>query len=121
MVSDLLVYGRERRNLRRQEGMTDMFGANWNDPQTLWLNLTNLALGLITLTALLVVAGAVAWELVLKRRKAHEFGRMDADMRTLLGGSPHVLGVPELGLTMADGGEPIQPSEKTTRKDQTGK
>ena len=98
-----------------------MFGANWNDPQTLWLNLTNLALGLVTLTALLVVAGAVAWELVLKRRKAHEFGRMDADMRTMLAGSPHVFGVPELGLTMADGGEPIkQSSEETTDKDRTG-
>ena len=99
-----------------------MFGANWNDPQTLWLNLTNLALGLITVAAVLVVACAVGWELVRKRRKARDFGSIDAGLRAMLAGSPHALGVPELGLTMADGGEPIPPSSgQTTHKDGTGK
>jgi len=101
--------------------LTSMFGADWNDPQTLWLNLTNLALGLITVVAVLVLAGAVAWELVLKHRKAHAFGRMDGEIRAMFSDSPHVIGVPELGLTMADGGEPVRPqSENTNHREHTG-
>ena len=45
-----------------------MFGIDWGNSQTLWLNLTNLALGLVTLLGLLVVAGGIAQELVAKRR-----------------------------------------------------
>jgi hypothetical protein len=34
-------------------------------------------------------------------------------MRAMLDtGSPHVLSAPELGLTMADGGEPLDPREE---------
>ena len=39
-----------------------MFGIDWND-QTLWLNVTNVALGVVTVTALLVASIAVAREL----------------------------------------------------------
>ena len=42
-----------------------MFGVNWSDPQTLWLNITNLALGVVTLSAVLIVVGAVGWETLL--------------------------------------------------------
>ena len=87
-----------------------MFGLDWSDPQTLWLNITNLALGLVTLAAIFVVGFAVARELVLQRRKAHEFNSLEAELNTMLGGaSAHVMHVPELGLTMADGGQPLAP------------
>jgi len=78
-----------------------MFGIDWGNPQTLWLNLTNLALGIVTLLALVVLAGGIAQEVLARRRKARELNAIDAEVR-------HLLHVPELGLTMADGGEPLQ-------------
>ena len=57
-----------------------MFGVNWSDPQTLWLNLTNLALGVVTLAAVLVLVCGVGRELVLRRRKANA---LDAEMRAM--------------------------------------
>jgi len=90
-----------------------MFGIDWGNPQTLWLNLTNLALGIVTLLGLLVVAGGIAQEVLAKRRKARELAGMDDEMR-------HMLNVPELGLTMADGGEPI-PSPRTSQNAPEGK
>jgi hypothetical protein len=82
-----------------------MFGIDWGNSQTLWLNLTNLALGVVTLLALGMVAFGVAQEILAKRRKTREFAGMDTEVR-------HMLRVPELGLTMADGGEPL-PSPKS--------
>jgi hypothetical protein len=88
-----------------------MFAVDWSDPQTLWLNLTNAALGVVTLLAVLVVAGSVGRELMVRRRKTRELNNLDAELATLVngGGSAHILPVPELGLTMADGGEPVEP------------
>jgi hypothetical protein len=41
---------------------------NW----TFWLNMTNLALGVVTFLPLLMVFGAVVWELIDRRvRRAH--------------------------------------------------
>ncbi len=97
-----------------------MAGENW----TMWLNLTNYALGLVTLIALLVVFFAVGWD-VLAARLSHaksvvDLRNLDAELQTLLHGGSHSLSVPELGLTMADGGERIEPSatEDTTKKSQ---
>ena len=89
-----------------------MFGVDWSDPQTLWLNLTNLALGVVTLAAVLVAAAAVAREVVVRRRHAHDAAALDEEMRGLFGaGSPHIMPVPGLGLTMADGGVPVKPAK----------
>jgi len=101
--------------------MANMFGVDWSDPQTLWLNLTNLALGLVTVAAIVVVGFAVARELVLRRRKAREFNTLDAELNTMLGGaSAHVMHVPELGLTMADGGQPlVQPPAESAAEERT--
>jgi hypothetical protein len=86
-----------------------MAGENW----TMWLNLTNYALGLVTLVALLVVFFAVGWDLVAARlghaKSAIDLGNIDAELQNLLHGGSHSLSVPELGLTMADGGERIEP------------
>ena len=64
----------------------------------------------VTLIALLVVFFAVGWDLLLRQvGKAPEvnLNNIDADLKALLHGSSHSFSVPELGLTMADGGERI--------------
>jgi hypothetical protein len=94
-----------------------MAGENW----TMWLNITNAALGLITLVALLVVFLSVGWDLLARKVKspAVDLRNIDADLKALLHGS-HSFTVPELGLTMADGGEKIEPpkSDATNKKSQ---
>jgi hypothetical protein len=91
-----------------------MFGVNWSDPQTLWLNLTNLALGVVTLACVLVVAYSVLLEVRERaRRRAAAGAGLDQEMRELLGGfDDHALHLPQLGLTMADGGEKIEPEKR---------
>ena len=92
-----------------------MAGEDW----TMWLNITNFALGLVTLIALLVVFFAVGL-LVRKVGKAREvnLNNIDADLKALLQGS-HSFSVPEFGLTMADGGERIEASkDKPSKKPQ---
>ena len=51
-----------------------MAGENW----TFWLNMTNFALGIITLLALLVVFGAVGWDLLVRKvHTAREHGTLE--------------------------------------------
>jgi hypothetical protein len=88
--------------------MAAMFGVDWSDPQTLWLNLTNLALGLITLAAVLVVSWGVAIGVAAQRKKARELDHLDEELHAMLASEgPHIMAAPGLGLTMADGGEPL--------------
>ena len=89
-----------------------MAGENW----TFWLNMTNLALGVITALALLVVASAVGWELLARRRQARETDTFDEELRALWRTDSHTFSVPELGLTMADGGERIEPGKTESSK-----
>jgi len=90
-----------------------MAAENW----TFWLNMTNFALGAITILALVVVFGAVGWELLTRKvEKAREvdgreIGSFDAELRAMLQAQSHSLSIPGLGLTMADGGERVEPSE----------
>ena len=46
-----------------------MMVANWSDPESFWLNVTNAALGIATLAALLCVFGAVVVELYDRMKK----------------------------------------------------
>lgn len=69
---------------------------DWGDPHTLWVNLTNAGLGLVTLICLGVVAASVVRELL-------ERARVKARRTALL--DDHAFDVPGLGWTMADGGE----------------
>jgi hypothetical protein len=82
-----------------------MAGENW----TLWLNITNFALGIVTLAALLIVFFAVGWDLIARNlgraRSRVNLNNIDAELQALLHGDSHSLSVPGLGLTMADGGE----------------
>jgi hypothetical protein len=92
-----------------------MAGENW----TFWLNMTNFALGIITLLALVVVFGAVGWDLLVlkvhnaRKLRSADLNSFDEDLRAMLHGS-HSLSVPGLGLTMADGGERVEPSKPET-------
>jgi hypothetical protein len=88
-----------------------MAGENW----TMWLNITNFALGLVTVIAVLVVFFAVGWDLLVRkiaRTPEVDLRSIDADLKALLHGGSHSFSVPELGLTMADGGERIGPPSK---------
>ena len=93
-----------------------MAGENW----TMWLNITNFALGIVTLIALLVVFFAVGWDLLVRktgRAPEVDLRHVDADLKALLQGGSHTFSVPELGLTMADGGERLGPAkEKSSKK-----
>jgi hypothetical protein len=100
-----------------------MAGENW----TFWLNMTNFALGIVTLLAVLVVVGAVSWDLFFmwlhkaRTSDAADISRVNlqrlmAEVRSGWGADAHSLPVPGLGLTMADGGEKIEPSEKNGDK-----
>lgn len=64
-------------------------------PDTFWLNFVNIGLGLVTLLCVLVIAAGVAVEL--RARWARR--RAVAD--------DHAFESPELGVTMADGGERV--------------
>ncbi len=103
-----------------------MAGENW----TFWFNMTNFALGLITLLAVVVVFAAVGRDLFglwLHKTdrtdlKSLSFEKLSADLRAVWEGDPHTLAIPGLGLTMADGGEKVETSkpeaseEKSPRK-----
>jgi hypothetical protein len=84
----------------------------------MWLNITNFALGIVTLIALLLVFFSVGWDLLVRkvaRPTRVDLSNVDADLKALLHGS-HSLTVPELGLTMADGGEKIETPSKSAKK-----
>ena len=65
-------------------------------PDTFWLNFTNIARGLVTLACVIAIAGGVARELLLRWQR-----------RAAVPEDDHAFATPELGLTMADGGERI--------------
>ena len=83
-----------------------MFGADWSDPGTFWINATNLALGIIVLVAIVGVASAWGVDL----REWLEARSRRASHPVLVAPSPHAYFEPELGLTMADGGEAKAPN-----------
>ena len=95
-----------------------MAGEDW----TFWFNMTNFALGIITLLAVIIVFAAVGWDLMgmwLRRvrladsidLRTVDMDNITSELRSNWRTEPHTLSVPGLGLTMADGGEKIEPSE----------
>ncbi len=91
-----------------------MFGVDWSNSQTLWLNITNLGLGIATVLALGVLAYGLFGDLVAMRKRSHVMGKLDEDLRNLVGAGSgaHLMPVEGMGLTMADGGEPVPPAAK---------
>jgi hypothetical protein len=93
-----------------------MFGVNWSDSQTLWLNLINLSLGLVTLIAFAAIGYGLWQDVRAKARKRAEANAMNRAVRDLVGGfDGHAFDLPGLGLTMADGGEPEAPKAQAKR------
>lgn len=76
---------------------------NFNDPETFWLNVTNIALGVVTLVCLIAVATVVFKEVLARVRQR---------AAVLVERDDHAFVMPELGLTMADGGERLDKTEK---------
>ena len=75
-----------------------MYGAD--GPDTFWLDFTNIALGLVTLACVLAVAAGVLHEMADRRRRR-------ADRRRTAEDDDHAFVIPDLGLTLADGGKRI--------------
>ena len=71
---------------------------------TFWLNVTNAALGLVVIGAVLIVAFAMFREF-LRAKEPRTATGLDAELAAMLRDEAHHMLVPELGLTMADGGE----------------
>lgn len=77
---------------------------NWGDPETRWLTVTNLILGVVVVLCALIMVGGVVHEIVSRFRKRRRINaELDRDMRLL--NDDHAFDVPGLGITMADGGE----------------
>ena len=91
-----------------------MFGVDWSNSQTLWLNITNLALGIATVLALGALGYGLLGDLLAMRKRSHAMGEMDGHMRDLMGAGSgaHLMPVEGMGLTMADGGEPLPNAAK---------
>lgn len=67
----------------------------WLRSETFWLDLTNIGLGVVTLVCLLAVGFGIVKDLLPK--VLSRLARKD----------DHAVFTPELGLTMADGGQPV--------------
>jgi hypothetical protein len=81
---------------------------NWSDPETTWLNITNLVLGFVVLVCVVVMAGSVVHELVARFRKRRRVeAEIDRDMQSL--NDDRAFHSASLGITMADGGEKRKP------------
>lgn len=78
---------------------------NMND-ETFWLNVTNIALGVVTLACVVLFVGVVLQEVVQRvRQHVPVFAKKD----------DHAFVLPELGLTMADGGERLDKDEASRK------
>ena len=73
--------------------------------ETFWLNLTNYGLGVLCAICWLVMLGGLVKALADRRARA---------LATIVRFDDHAFHVHELGLTMADGGEPVDAPQATT-------
>ena len=77
-----------------------------NDPSTYWLTFTNIALGVVVLICCIAVAVGVIQELAARRKKLAAEAALDRELADL-----HLFNLPNLGVTMADGGEELRKKE----------
>ena len=84
-----------------------------NDPSTLWLTITNIALGVVTLICIGAVGFGVVQELAARRKKRIEISRLDREVADLVASfnDGHAFDIQGLGITMADGGEELGKKE----------
>jgi hypothetical protein len=84
-----------------------------SDPSTYWLTFMNVALGVLTLIGCIAVGIGVLQELAARRKKA-AVSPLDREVTDLVASfrDGHAFHTPQLGLTMADGGEDVNKKEK---------
>jgi hypothetical protein len=86
------------------------------DPDTYWLNVTNIGLGLVVLICLLAVIFGVVHELVHRRKERIQLSReLDRDLKDLVAhyeADPRIFHDAALGPTMADGGDATDKDKK---------
>ena len=81
---------------------------NWSDPDSIWLNITNIVLGVVVVLCAAVMLGGIAHEFISRARKRRRIdAELDRDMRLL--NDDRAFDSPNLGITMADGGEKRKP------------
>ena len=82
-----------------------------NETWVFWLNVTNVVLGLVVILAALAVGYGLVWEFVLRHKRAHRAStNVDVEFQKMLQEEfAHSMPVPELGFTMADGGNALNP------------
>jgi hypothetical protein len=80
-----------------------------SDPSTYWLTFTNAALGILVLLCCGAVAYGILQELVARRKKAAAMSQIDREVSDLVASyrDGHTFQLPNLGITMADGGEEL--------------
>jgi len=76
---------------------------------TYWLQVMNFAMAAVVVLAGCTVLGAVVSEL--RQRRAGAGRSLQAELSALLSSEAHRIRIPELGLTMADGGEELKASD----------
>src|SRR5512140_1307053 len=87
----------------REKWRWNVFGIDIFDPETMWLNITNIALGVMTLLCVAVVGWGVFSELL---------DRVKAKAALLSEPDDHSFALHDLGLTMADGGKKVDEKSK---------
>lgn len=87
-----------------------------NDPSTYWLTFTNIGLGIVVLVCCVAVAAGVLQEVVARYKKRAAADALDREVSDLAANyaGGHAFNLPNLGVTMADGGEEVR--KKETRK-----
>lgn len=85
-----------------------------SDPSTYWLTLTNVALGVVVLICCVAVGIGILQELAARRKKHAALSQLDREVSDLVATfhDGHAFHTPELGLTMADGGEELRKKEE---------
>jgi hypothetical protein len=84
-----------------------------NDPSTYWLTITNIGLGVVVLICCGAVAFGIVQELAARRRKRASMSQLDREVSDLVSAyDGHAFNVPGLGVTMADGGDPLNKKEE---------
>ena len=81
-----------------------------NDAAVLWLNIMNFALGLVCLVCIGIIAVAVVREIGARLRVR---ARLTGPVETPVA-DDHGFFSPDLGYTMADGGEPVKKERPVT-------
>jgi hypothetical protein len=83
-----------------------------SDPKMLWLNISNIALGMVTLVCWMVVGYGIVKEVLARKRKSKNTPVISDD---------HTFFVPGIGVTMADGGKRVDAiSQAMSKKKRSG-